>query len=83
MNCLAGFELEQAAYDSARRLFSTALELGGTSARLRGRMEQNLGVLANIRGDLDEAQAHYQGALDAFESSEIARAWRSSITTSA
>lgn len=69
LNCLAGFELEQAAYDSARSLFSAALELGGSNARLRGRIQQNLGVLANIRGDLDEAFAHYQGALSAFESS--------------
>ncbi len=70
LNCLAGFELEQAAYDSARSLFSAALELGGSSARLRGRIRQNLGVLANIRGDLAEAQAHYQGALSAFESTD-------------
>jgi putative nucleotidyltransferase with HDIG domain len=70
LNCLAGFELEQAAYDSARTLFSAALELGGCNARLRGRIRQNLGVMANIRGDLDEALAHYLDALSAFESSD-------------
>ena len=82
VNCLAGFELEQAAYDSARNLFSAALELGGGNARLRGRIEQNLGVLANIRGDLDEAHAHYQGALTALRPQTTAREWHSSTTTS-
>lgn len=70
LNCLAGFELETAEYESARSLFSAALKLGGSNARLRGRIEQNLGVLANIRGDLVEALAHYHGALSAFEASE-------------
>lgn len=70
LNCLAGFELEGAAYDSARVTFSAALELGGANPRLRGRIEQNLGVLANIRGDLDEALAHYVGALSAFQASD-------------
>ena len=70
LNCLAGFELEQAEYESARSIFLSALALGGRNARLRGRIEQNLGVLANIRGNLDEALAHYLSALGAFEASE-------------
>jgi putative nucleotidyltransferase with HDIG domain len=70
LNCLAGFDLEAAAYDSARARFLEALELGGESPLLRGRIEQNLGVLANIRGDLDGAQHHYGQALAAFEYAE-------------
>ncbi len=70
LNCLAGFDLEAASYDSARARFMEALDLGGSDARLRGRIEQNLGFLANLRGDLDDAQHHYQLALTAFESAD-------------
>jgi Flp pilus assembly protein TadD len=45
--------------DQARERFYHALELGGSSPELRGRIEQNLGILANIRGDHAEALAHY------------------------
>lgn len=67
LNCLAGFDIESASYDSARARFLEALDLGRESAPLRGRIEQNLGILANIRGDLDDALLHYREALAAFE----------------
>src|SRR5881628_4191554 len=43
-----------------------ALELGGSNREVRARVEQNLGILANIRGDLHEAIARYERSLDAY-----------------
>jgi len=45
-----------------------ALNCGGTSSALRARVEQNLGVVANIRGDLDEARARYESSLREYQS---------------
>jgi tetratricopeptide (TPR) repeat protein len=60
LNALAGFDFEAGFIKEAREKFYRALELGGASAQLRGRTEQNLGILANIQGALSEALAHYQ-----------------------
>ncbi len=68
LNALAGFDFEAGSINEAREKFYRALELGGASAELRGRTEQNLGILANIQGNLAEALAHYQRSLGAFES---------------
>jgi putative nucleotidyltransferase with HDIG domain len=68
LNALAGFDFESGAIEAAREKFYRALELGGASAQLRGRTEQNLGILANIQGALAQALAHYQRSLGAFES---------------
>jgi putative nucleotidyltransferase with HDIG domain len=68
LNALAGFDFESGSIEAARERFYRALELGGHSAELRGRTEQNLGIVANIQGRLAEALAHYQRSLAAFES---------------
>jgi putative nucleotidyltransferase with HDIG domain len=68
LNALAGFDFEGGSIEAARDKFYRALELGGASAELRGRAEQNLGILANIQGALAQAFAHYQRSLGAFES---------------
>ena len=68
LNALAGFDFESGAIEAAREKFHQALELGGASPELRGRTEQNLGILANIQGALAQALAHYQRSLQAFES---------------
>jgi putative nucleotidyltransferase with HDIG domain len=68
LNALAGFDFESGAIEAAREKFYRALELGGANAELRGRTEQNLGILANTQGALVEALAHYQRSLQAFES---------------
>lgn len=68
LNALAGFDFEAGAIEAARERFYLALELGGANAELRGRTEQNLGILANIQGSLVQALAHYQRSLQAFES---------------
>jgi tetratricopeptide (TPR) repeat protein len=68
LNALAGFEFEGGDIESARQKFRGALELGRGSAELRGRAEQNLGILANVQGSMTEALAHYQQSLLAFAS---------------
>ena len=68
LNALAGFDFESGSIVAARERFYRALELGKASPALRGRTEQNLGILANIQGALAEALAHYQQSLLAFES---------------
>lgn len=67
LNALAGFDVEQGELPAARRTYAAALDLAGASAGLRGRIEQNLGVLATIQGDHVAAFGHYRRALDAFE----------------
>jgi putative nucleotidyltransferase with HDIG domain len=68
INALAGFEFERGAIEVAREGFYEALALGGESPGLRARIEQNLGILANIRGSVAEAIAHYRASLEAYES---------------
>src|SRR6266705_3033599 len=69
LNTLGGIDLETDAIADARHNFLLALELGGQSRALRARVEQNLGVLANIQGDFDEALARYRGSLEAYRAS--------------
>jgi putative nucleotidyltransferase with HDIG domain len=69
LNTLGGVNLETGSLTEAQGTFLWALELGGASRELRARVEQNLGILANIRGDLDEALACYGRSLEAYRSS--------------
>jgi putative nucleotidyltransferase with HDIG domain len=69
LNTLGGVNLENGSLAEARGNFLRALELGGASRELRARVEQNLGILANIRGDLEEALACYGRSLEAYRSS--------------
>ena len=66
LNTLGGLYLSTGAPDDARRVFLEALELGGSNREVRARVEQNLGILANIRGELHEAIARYERSLDAY-----------------
>ena len=63
LNALASFEMESGDLDRAYDMYTEALSLGG--GRIRGRIEHNLGVLANIRGRLEDALAHYDRCLQA------------------
>jgi putative nucleotidyltransferase with HDIG domain len=67
LNVLAGFAFESGAMEEARERFLEALTLGGENPGLRGRIEQNLGILANVRGEHAEAAAHYRRSLEGFE----------------
>ena len=70
LNVLAGFALESGDLELARATFDRALTVGGASADLRARVEGNLGILANIRGDLEDASVHYRRALEAADGSQ-------------
>lgn len=65
LNALAGIEFQTGDIGHARETFLRALALGGEGLELRARIEQNLGILANIQGDVAGALAHYQRSLDA------------------
>lgn len=66
LNTLGGLNLTAGALEDARESFRRALELGGTSLELEARVHQNLGIVANIRGDLEEALARYERSLGAY-----------------
>ena len=66
LNALGGIGLETDAVADARKHFLRALELGGENGELRARVEQNLGILANIQGDFDEALTRYGHSLEAY-----------------
>jgi tetratricopeptide (TPR) repeat protein len=67
-NALAGFALERGDLEEAWTLYHAALQLSDGSPALVGKVTQNLGIIANIRGEWDEALAHYQRALEAYRS---------------
>ena len=64
LNTLGGLDLATGALAAARKHFLDAVELGRQSRELGARIEQNLGIVANIQGDFDEALAHYQRSLE-------------------
>jgi putative nucleotidyltransferase with HDIG domain len=69
LNTLGGLDVKTGAIDDARHNFMQALERGGQSRELRARVEQNLGIVANIQGDLAQAVAHYERSLEAYRAS--------------
>ena len=66
LNTLGGVELSTGSLQDARRTFLRALQLGKSSREVRARVEQNLGILANIQGDLHEALTRYERSLEAY-----------------
>jgi putative nucleotidyltransferase with HDIG domain len=70
LNTLGVTELTAGTPKEARRTFLRALQLGGSSRALGARVEQNLGMLASIHGDLDEALRRYRGSLEAYRCCE-------------
>ena len=68
LNTLGGLDLATGSLSDARKTFLEALELGRENRELRARVEQNLGILANIQGELDEAHTRYGRSLEAFRS---------------
>jgi putative nucleotidyltransferase with HDIG domain len=67
LNTLGGIEMATGCHVDAGKYFREALRLGAQSGELRARVEQNLGILANIQGDLDEASTRYQRSLREYE----------------
>jgi len=70
LNTLGGIDLETDAVADARRNFLAALKLGGRSRALCARVEQNLGILANIQGDFHEALGRYERSLEAYRAAD-------------
>src|SRR5207247_7623073 len=68
LNALGGMELAGGSLEDAREIFLQALDLGGASQALRARVEQNMGIGANIRGARNEAVARYERSLAASRS---------------
>lgn len=66
LNTLGGIHLSRGSLTEARCAFLQALDLGAACRELRARVTQNLGILANIQGHLDEALAQYQQSLQAY-----------------
>jgi tetratricopeptide (TPR) repeat protein len=72
-NALAGFALERGNLGEARDRYDKALKLAKGNLHLVGKVEQNLGIIANIRGDWREALEHYELSLAAYEVTADAR----------
>jgi tetratricopeptide (TPR) repeat protein len=72
LNTLGGLELTTGSLAAARRAFLRALECCGGSREVRARVEQNLGILANVQGDLKEALSHYRRSLEAYDAARDA-----------
>jgi tetratricopeptide (TPR) repeat protein len=70
-NGIGALHCERGAYVQARASYLVAIERTGRPA-LRGRIHINLGVLANIQGDLDEARSRYAKSVAEFEKADDA-----------
>jgi putative nucleotidyltransferase with HDIG domain len=69
LNTLGVQDLLGGSLNEAKATFTRALAIGGTQRDLCARVEQNLGILANVQGDLDGALVHYRRSLDGFQHS--------------
>jgi putative nucleotidyltransferase with HDIG domain len=73
LNSRASIDLACGQTAAASEGYRQALALGVVEPRLRGRIEQNLGIIANIRGDYESALAHYSRSLEAFRAANDER----------
>jgi tetratricopeptide (TPR) repeat protein len=67
LNTLGGLELETRNLDAAQTALTEAAKLAGGDLALLARISQNLGIVANMRGDHAGAEAHYCRSLAAYE----------------
>ncbi len=67
LNTQGCLDLSAGALAEARQDFVRAVELARANRELGARVEQNLGVLANIQGDFEEALVRYRRSLDAYQ----------------
>ncbi len=68
LNTLGVMLLREGSLVEAKERFLEALALSGGSVEVQARAEQNLGILANIHGDLDEALDRYGRSLAGYQS---------------
>ncbi len=69
LNTLGVMLLREGALHEAADRFRQALARGGDNLQIRARAEQNLGILANIHGDLDDALLRYEASLESYRAS--------------
>jgi len=67
LNTLGGLELETRNLQAAEQALLEADALASQDPIILARVEQNLGIVSNIRGDLDLAETHYRRSLVAYE----------------
>lgn len=67
INTLGGLDLTSGRLAEARHRFVEALERGAASRALRARVEQNLGIVANIQGETYEALTRYERSLASYK----------------
>ena len=67
LNTLGGLELETRNLEAAEQALLEAEALASQDPTILARVEQNLGIVSNIRGDLDLAETHYRRSLVAYE----------------
>jgi putative nucleotidyltransferase with HDIG domain len=66
LNALAMIHFARGDWERARHELDHALSIATESDALRARIEQNLGTMANVEGDLDTALEHYQRSFESF-----------------
>ena len=67
LNVAGVLDLQAGEFDAARAVLRRAAERAGGDPALLAKVEQNLGIVANIKGDLPDAIEHYKRSLDAFQ----------------
>lgn len=70
LNTRASIDLTGGQIAAASEGYRQALALEFESPKLRARIETNLGIIANIRGDLTAALGHYTRSLEAFQAAQ-------------
>jgi putative nucleotidyltransferase with HDIG domain len=70
LNGIAVLNVHRGDWETARVYLQRALDTGAENEDLRGRIEQNFGVMANIEGDIGAAIAHYQRSLRSFRAAK-------------
>jgi putative nucleotidyltransferase with HDIG domain len=70
LNGIALVHFQRGEWETARDFLGRALDIGSDSEELRGRIEQNLGIMANIEGNIGAAIEHYQRSLGSFRAAQ-------------
>ena len=70
LNGIAVLYVHRGDWEAAREYLQRAVDTGAEHEDLRGRIEQNFGVMANIEGDIAAAVAHYQRSLTSFRAAQ-------------
>ncbi len=67
LNTYGGILFEEGQLDVAKAMFEDAQLMAATDQVLAAKIEQNLGIIANVQGMWSLARSHYEQSLEAFE----------------